>query len=787
MLTRVYPASAPFADFAATIEALPGQCVPEWPARWLSFPLNEGFGLYRLVLNLEQPLQTRIHLTADESYEFYINGALLARGPERSDPANWAYESFDLALPQGRHVLLIRIQARVTSREALTIRPGLLLAAEAEGHLLLTTGQAPWDFAPQSGISFSLASEQDKLIEDQTLCFTFDCAKLQPDWRRGAGSWTQIVSAELPLLAQTSLLIDPTRHALRPSALKPCLFRYLATPSLRFAAREDIFAKPDRPVEEKKNDKNLQFTLAPVFQGKEAIIPPKTTLRAIIDLQQYTCHHPSLDFSGGKRGKIRLRYAQALQDREGTSQPGPHDAIDNKVFRGFADLILADGQPHQIVIPARRAGRFVQVEIRTAGEPLLLKRMAFAETRYDLGDKFSLESNLPHAAPISTAALRTLQVCAHDQLLETPAAQPLHRIGALRLQLLAGYLIDPDSALARKTLLQFDASRANPSGLPLASYPSPGVLIPPDALWWVAMIADYARWRGDLPLIKRLLPAARHVIERFIEHVDSRGLLQSPRGWNYIDAAQGFEQGVPPGAKPGGRSCVLQWHLVYTLRYLSDLEDAHGNPAFAKQWRIAAENLADTAETYYWDKKRQLFADDLEHTSFSQHAQILAVLGRALKRDRSQQILNRTLRDTHLIQAGVEFSHYLFEALAPFDHGQHLRTRLSDWSRPLAEGYTTFPANFSQPRYDCHGPSAHILYQMLTTLVGIHPEGWNLDSLRLEPHLLTGEHVKVSVAHPRGMMKLELAMTDEGLIGKGHVPRGVKIAGGGRNVSIQQG
>src|SRR5690606_19203577 len=100
----------------------------------------------------------------------------------------------------------------------------------------------------------------------------------------------------------------------------------------------------------------------------------------------------------------------------------------------------------------------------------------------------------------------------------------------------------------------------------------------------------------------------------------------SPRGWNYVDVAQGFEHGVPPGGQPGGRSGVLHWQLIYTLVRLAELEDDFGEESFADHWRTLADEMVKSAEKHYWDKKREMFADDPDHNHFSQHAQVLAVL-----------------------------------------------------------------------------------------------------------------------------------------------------------------
>ncbi len=45
----------------------------------------------------------RIHVSADERFELFLDGQRIARGPDRSDVEHWAYATYELTLRPGAH------------------------------------------------------------------------------------------------------------------------------------------------------------------------------------------------------------------------------------------------------------------------------------------------------------------------------------------------------------------------------------------------------------------------------------------------------------------------------------------------------------------------------------------------------------------------------------------------------------------------------------------------------------------------------------------------------------
>ena len=107
--------------------------------------------------------------------------------------------------------------------------------------------------------------------------------------------------------------------------------------------------------------------------------------------------------------------------------------------------------------------------------------------------------------------------------------------GDARLEMLTTYVISRDDRLTRKSIELLNSSRLA-SGLTQSRYPcSETQIIPPFALWWTAMLHDYAYWRDDAGLVRRLLPGMRATLEGFQRYLDDDGFLVGPEGWNFMD------------------------------------------------------------------------------------------------------------------------------------------------------------------------------------------------------------------------------------------------------------
>src|SRR5690606_6434955 len=87
-----------------------------WRAVWITNPHISGNEYaavnFRREFNLEtKPSQFIISVSADNKYVLYVNGNLVARGPQLSDIRHWRYESIDISsfLRAGENVIAAEV------------------------------------------------------------------------------------------------------------------------------------------------------------------------------------------------------------------------------------------------------------------------------------------------------------------------------------------------------------------------------------------------------------------------------------------------------------------------------------------------------------------------------------------------------------------------------------------------------------------------------------------------------------------------------------------------------
>jgi hypothetical protein len=142
--------------------------------------------------------------------------------------------------------------------------------------------------------------------------------------------------------------------------------------------------------------------------------------------------------------------------------------------------------------------------------------------------------------------------------------------------------------------------------------------------------------------------------------------------------------------------------------------------------------MADVIQEAIWrcfyDEKRSLIANDLEHRYFSEHAQILALLSKP------QPALLKALKQaTNLPQTSIYFSFYYLEACYLHREPDLFFQRLQKWYGMDQKGLKTLPEEFNNPRSDCHAWSSHVLYHYFASIMGIRPQQFGGKNVQIAP------------------------------------------------------
>ncbi len=288
------------------------------------------------------------------------------------------------------------------------------------------------------------------------------------------------------------------------------------------------------------------------------------------------------------------------------------------------------------------------------------------------------------------------------------------------------------------------------------------------------MVHDYWMHRDDPDYVRGFLQGIRAVLGWFEQRVDDTGLIGPIPQWPYVDWAQGWPRGMPPGASDGG-STVISLQFAYALERAGELEAALGNSELAARNRRIADSLKDAVRARAWDQERGLFRDTPDGESFSQHANVLAILTNTVADEEKAGLMEHLLADDSLTQSTYYFSYYLLEALRDAGLGDLYIEQLQPWQEMLALGLTTVPETPEPTRSDSHAWSAHPNYGLLATVLGVRPSEAGFRFVRIAPQLGPLQRAEGRIPHPLGNIDVRLGRTDgSGLAAELTLPPGLE-------------
>lgn len=736
----------------------------QWPYHWIA-PADitaPAMMEFRRVFTVSADCVVRVYVSADERYKLFLDGEMLGCGPERGNESEWYFETYDLQLTAGSHELsaLVWVLGRFAPWAQVSIRNGFLCApADDKYAALLGTGIAAWQVRGING--FSAHSNRTGGGGDTSLNYNIE-----------KSGWQTAKPVYRAIEKKFACMFGDRRHLLAPSALPAMIMRETRTGIVRAVQTNSGHNYTVDAVKTKTSDIEEWQKL---ISGEAAItVPPHSTRWVVIDLDEYYCAYPSITTVGGAGAAIAVTWAEALYDSN--NKKGNRGEIDHKKVDGTTDSWKLNGETATNVPVWWRAGRYIAIEIVTADDMATITDFHINETRYPLEWQGISASSNPSQHQYNKINFRTLQMCAHEHYMDCPHFEQLMYIGDTRVEVLTTYVTCGDARLPRKAVKAFAESRLA-SGWTQENYPVSGIrLISPFSLWWVGMVYDYMMWQDDAGFVKDMMPAVRGVMETAIARINSDGLFVSPLGWNYTDAIPGkWVDGVAPGGLNGEISGVLNLHLVLALKYLRQLEEFAGEDELAARATRIADSLTDSVNAHFWNNERGIYADNIEHDIFSEHAQIYAVLADILPADKLATVTNSLRNDTDLHRASLYFSHYLFEVYRLLGMTDLYEKRLAkDWGKLIAVDMRTAPEHDPDTtRSECHAWSANPVYHFYATTLGIRPSTAGFKTVLVQPNPGSLEWAKGTMPHKYGEISAEFKQQEGKITGIITLPEGL--------------
>jgi hypothetical protein len=214
-----------------------------------------------------------------------------------------------------------------------------------------------------------------------------------------------------------------------------------------------------------------------------------------------------------------------------------------------------------------------------------------------------------------------------------------------------------------------------------------------------------------------------------------------------------------------------------------------GEPALATRAQDHAVALAARLTSHFWNAERGLFADDLRHQHYSEHAQCLAILSGLLDAPQQHRVTEGLLAATDLTRTTIYFSHYLFETYAAVGRIDKFFERMGLWFNLPELGFTTTPEQPEPSRSDCHAWGAHPLYHYFAAVLGIRPTHPGFAAVEIRPQLGSLSYARGTLVHPRGEIAVDVRVEHDGLHGRVSLPPGVRghLKLGGRDHTLEGG
>lgn len=743
----------------------PKLLVGMWPAQWVTYPTGSlrEYGVYHFRKHItlgDVPATFVIHISADNRYRFFVNGTHVCDGPARGDLLHWRFDTINIAeyLRSGENVLSAVVWnfGEYAPVAQMSYETAFILQGNGETEQVANTN-ASWKvfkneayIAPTERLPETVVGPADQVIGER---YPFGWEESGFDDHR----WST------PKLTGPGMLFGTFGYWERMLVPRSIPFmenkvqRLLRVVRARGITVNDLFLKGDSPVH----------------------IPPGKKVHILLDQTHETNAYFELSVSEGKDSVVRIGYAEALVDDHG--EKGNRNEVEGKkLLSAYWDEFLPDGGNNRIFSTLWfRCYRYVALEIETRESPLVINDVRGYYTAYPFEEKATFNSNDPVLKKIWDVSWRTARLCAGETYFDCPYYEQLQYVGDTRIQALISLYVSGDDRLMRNAIDQFNDSFLS-IGLTQSRYPTeqPQV-IPPYSLFWIVMLHDFYMHRDDLKFLKKFQTGAANILHWYREKLNSEGLLGPMDWWNFVDWSFGPWRpdrpsgGVPPGGIEGGSS-IISLQYVYALQKGAELFKVFGDNHQFEECKRLADKIAQSVFRQCWSESRQLLADMPNKKTFSQHANIMAVLAGMFDEQRERQVLMNSLKGGGLTEATFYFKFYLFRAMNKAGLGNQYIQQLKPWKEMLDLGLTTFAETPEPSRSDCHAWSAHPAYDLLATVCGIEPGSAGFKTVRIAPHPGGLRWLQGRMPHPKGEIIVQFEHTFQGLLsGEIILPKGV--------------
>ena len=744
-------------------------------SRWIwpeshNWDLYNSYAVFRKSFAVSKiPAKAPLFITADQSYQLYVNGKYICRGPARGFQRSWPYDEVDVRrhLQRGTNTLAIRAHNPGFSNFQYLSQgyAGLLVAAQW-GNVAIHSDKT-WKCRRQSGVHRDTVPTSLQLFCQEHI----DLRAEDPGWMAPEfddTSWTGLVAEHpwngmpwssleprgIPMLEETVVLPS---ECLGESSAR-CARQYRTTRDIaRLRFTEGLGHKPC-------SSDIGSIRVEPSGSGRFRSF--------LIDFGKTVVGSIGFHISDAVGGEIiDTLHTETIDSRT----LSPHFVPDQGCRMAFGHrLICRPGRQTHTFYHAF-GFRYAIITVRDSRSTMAISPF-LRTTLYPLEKKGGFRSSDGELNRIWDACAWTERVCSLDAFVDTPWREQAQWWGDARVQAKNTFFLSGDTRLFRRGIQQI-GMETTPDGVTYGHAPTMAhnCVLPDFTLIWMLTLWDFYWQTGSLePFVANQGPIAR-ALKYFGEHLDPKsGLVgYDERYWLFLDWTGLFKDGY---------SAVYNLWLLIALEKLAQLHRLAGSIRDSESLSGRAKKLRSAISKLV--RKDGLIADGMtfdgqQVDSASIHAQTLAVMAAVRPDNHTTQFQNVLLPFIRgeLVPEVSPSSYwitYVFEVLTDAGFGAEVVEFIRRKWKPMADFGTTWE-NFS-PRPGewsfSHAWSAHPLYHLMQTVGGIRQSQVGWKEIIFRP-VFYSNYSRSTVPTPLGEIRSFWERKDRELVVELNLPEGM--------------
>jgi alpha-L-rhamnosidase len=739
---------------------------PHWDMRNCYAQFRHSFRLAAV------PRRAPLFITADQSYQLYLNGRFVCRGPARGFQSHWPYDEVNVApfLRRGRNVLAVRAHNPGFSNfQYLSAGLAGLLVAARWGRFALNTAPS-WKCRREPGVSKDTVPTSVQLFPQEHVDSRLQEADwAQPDfddsawpvvWGNGASwnamPWSTLEPRGIPLLREETM----TPRRLRGVTEGTCASGYRQTRDVVLVRSREPLAH--RPLKQKWKPLRVPATGPGNFRSY------------LIDFECTVVGNLTVRVAGCRGGEIVDTWHVESVNPE-TLVPDYKIPSWSRMAFGSRLVCRPGRTEHTFYHPI--GFRYLILTVRDSRAPLKID-LALNWIGYPLQGTGRLSSSDPVLKKLWDVCAWTQQCCSLDAYVDTPWREQAQWWGDARVQAWNTFYLRDDARLLRRGIGSI-ASQTTPSGLTYGHAPTMahGCILPDFTLMWMLTLWDYYWQTGSLEAFESHRDVLDKALAYFEAETDSStGLLRYDRRyWLFLDWADVWKQGF---------STLYNLLYLHALQKILELEELSQNRERVAILRRKISRLS-TALRKMQDPNGWLCEglDDNHQRlkKYSVQTQTLACLTGLVSRPRRNFLIDSVLlpwvRDKKIpaTTPSVYWTAYPLALLLDEGFATEVVAFIRRHWEPMIEHGTTWEQFHPKPGEESlsHAWSAHPLVHLSRALGGITQMAPAWKKILFRPAFI-GKSANSTVPSPQGAIRSAWKRRDGVIHVTLSVPRGVR-------------